>query len=401
MLSAPNDTGRTGNSMRTGLQIIGAAAGARVFHVSILFKDWSGMSSSATLNDNLLGLDRVELERLAAESGQPAYRGRQIYRAIYMRRQRDFAGLTDLEKVFRENLASRYRIAYPEVCARYASQDGSVRYLFSLEDGERVETVYMPEADRVTLCLSSQVGCAVDCRFCFTALLGVKRNLTAGEMVGQVLAVLADQSVPRGRRVNIVFMGMGEPMLNLPQVMKAVGILADPDGVGIPWRRITVSTAGIIPGIRQMALENVRPKLAVSLNASTDEQRTTLMPINKKYPLAELMRACREYPLRPRERMTFEYVMLEGVNDSDDDAVRVAKLLEGIRAKLNLIPYNPGDELTFRPSPLARVVAFESVLRARDIPAFIRISRGRDVCGACGQLKLAETPPERHQLSAP
>jgi 23S rRNA (adenine2503-C2)-methyltransferase len=366
----------------------------------LAFYSGLGMSSS-TLNGNLLGLDRAELERLAADSGQPAYRGRQIYRAIYMRRQRDFAGLTDLEKAFRENLASRYRIAYSEVCARYASQDGSVRYLLALDDAERVEAVHMPEADRATLCLSSQVGCAVDCRFCFTALLGVKRNLSAGEMIGQVLALLADQLVPRGRRVNLVFMGMGEPMLNLPQVMKAVRILADPDGMAIPWRRMTVSTAGIIPGIRQMARETVRPKLAVSLNASTEEQRTALMPINRKYPLADLMRACREFPLRPRERLTFEYVMLEGVNDSHDDAARVAGLLEGIRAKVNLIPYNPGEELSYRPSPLARVVAFESLLRARGIPAFIRISRGRDVSGACGQLKLAEPAEQRPGLAPP
>ena len=242
---------------------------------------------------------------------------------------------------------------------------------------------------RTTLCVSSQVGCAVDCRFCFTGLLGLVRNLTPGEIVGQVLAIVKAQRIPPRARLNVVFMGMGEPLLNLPAVMKAVGILADPNGVGLPARRITISTAGVAPRIADLAQEAVRPKLAVSLNASTDEQRNALMPLNRKYPLRPLLAACRAYPLRPREHLTFEYVMLDGVNDSDADAGRVADLLHGLRSKVNLIPYNSGSELSYRPSPLKRVIAFQEVLMHRGIPAYIRISRGQDVRAACGQLSLA------------
>jgi len=337
---------------------------------------------------NLLGYDLEELENFAVTLGQPRYRGRQLYHGIYARRVRDLAGLTDLARAFRESLSADYRVAYPEVQGEFRSHDGSVRYLFDLGDHNSVETVYMPEEKRTTLCLSSQVGCALDCRFCFTALLGARRNLTAGEIIGQVLAVAARQNLPRSTRLNLVFMGMGEPLLNLPQVLKAVKILADPEGVGVALRRITVSTVGIIPRIQELAREARRPKLAISLNASYEEQRSALMPINKKYPLAELLRVCRAYPLRPWERLTFEYVMLEGFNDSDADARRVADLLPGLRAKVNLIPYNSGPELPYRPSPFERVLEFQRILTQRGIPAFIRISRGQDIRAACGQLSL-------------
>ncbi len=339
-------------------------------------------------DENLLGLSREELEQFAVQCGQPRYRGRQLYHAIYARRERDFHALTNLGLKFREFLCSRHKLEYPIIDGEFASCDGSVRYLLRLCDGEKIETVYMPEGTRLTLCVSSQVGCAVDCRFCFTGLLGVKRNLEAGEIIAQVLAVLKAQHVSPGTRVNVVFMGMGEPLLNLAQVMKAVKILVDRGGLGIPLRRITISTSGIIPRIADLAHEPMRPKLAISLNASDDDQRTALMPINRKYPLSELMRACRSYPLRPRERLTFEYVLLDGINDFDSDAGRVAELLNGIRAKVNLIPYNSGPELPYRPSPLARVLGFQQVLTDRNVPAFIRISRGQDVAGACGQLRL-------------
>ena len=337
---------------------------------------------------NLLGLNREELENLAVSLGQPRFRGRQIYHAIYVRRVRDLSGLTELNREFREALAAHQGIIYPQVEREFASRDGAVRYLFRLPDGNSVETVYMPEEERATLCLSSQVGCALDCRFCFTALLGAKRNLTAGEILGQVLAVASGQNVARSARLNLVFMGMGEPLLNLPQVTKAVRILADPKGVGLSLRRITVSTVGITPRIEELAREPVRPKLAISLNASHDEQRSALMPINKKYPLADLLRVCRPYPLRPWEHLTFEYVLLEGFNDADADARRVADLLRDIRAKVNLIPYNCGPELPFRAPPFERVVAFQKILTDRRIPTFIRISRGQDIRAACGQLSL-------------
>jgi 23S rRNA (adenine2503-C2)-methyltransferase len=342
----------------------------------------------ASGNPNLLGLAAEELEGLAESLGRPRYHGRQLFRAIYSRRERNLLRLTELDRKFRELLSSHYQLTYPAIVQKFVSRDGAVRYLLSLEDRKSVETVYMAEEDRVTLCLSSQVGCAVDCRFCFTALLGLQRNLTAGEIVGQVLAVAEAQQILRGTRLNLVLMGMGEPLLNLPQVMKAVRILADPQGMAIPLRRITLSTCGITPRIAELARQPLRPKLAVSLNASHEAQRSELMPINRKYPLEELLRVCRAYPLRPRERLTFEYVLLEGINDSDADALRIADLLHGMRAKVNLIPYNGGPELPYRPPPFERVLAFQHILTDRHLPAFIRISRGQDVRAACGQLCL-------------
>jgi len=347
------------------------------------------MAEQSTSGLNLLGSTREELEQLALECGQARFHGRQLYKAIYSRRQERFDDFTDLNKAFRTRLSGEYRVAYPQVAREFVSRDGAVRYLLQLEDGKSIEAVYMPEEARTTLCISSQVGCAVDCKFCFTALLGLMRNLSPGEIVGQVLAIVKAQRIPPRARLNVVFMGMGEPLLNLPAVMKAVGILADPQGVGLPVRRITISTAGVVPRIPDLAQEPVRPKLAVSLNASTDEQRNALMPLNRKYPLRQLLAACRAYPLRPREHLTFEYVMLDGVNDSDADAARVVGLLRGLRSKVNLIPYNSGSELSYRPSPLKRVVAFQEILMNRGIPAYIRISRGQDVHAACGQLSLA------------
>jgi 23S rRNA (adenine2503-C2)-methyltransferase len=347
--------------------------------------------AGAEQSGNLLGLNLEELEKLAESFGEARYRGRQLYHGIYARRAGDLSGLTDLSGDFRAAIAPHQGIIYPQAERHFCSRDGAVRYLFRLPDGKRVETVYMPEEDRTTLCLSSQVGCALDCKFCFTALLGARRNLTAGEIIGQVLAVCAGQSVPRGARLNLVFMGMGEPLLNLPQVLKAVGILADPQGVGVTLRRIAVSTVGILPRIEELALAPMRPKLAISLNASHDEQRSALMPINKKYPLADLLRVCRAYPLRSWEHLMFEYVMLEGFNDADDDARRVADLLGDLCARVNLIPYNSGSQLPFRAPPFERIVAFQKILVDRRIPTFIRISRGQDISAACGQLSLVES----------
>jgi 23S rRNA (adenine2503-C2)-methyltransferase len=343
----------------------------------------------ATPNGNLLGLSLQELEEFAVNSGQPRYRGRQLYHGMYVRRVRDLSPLTDLSSDFRESLANHHGIIYPQVEREFASRDGAVRYLLRLTDGNRIETVYMPEEDRTTLCLSSQVGCALDCKFCFTALLGAKRNLTAGEIIGQVLAVVTGQNVARGARLNLVFMGMGEPLLNLAQVLKAIEILADPKGVGITLRHIAVSTVGILPRIEELAIAPMRPKLAISLNASNDEQRSALMPINKKYPLADLLRVCGAYPLRSWEHLMFEYVLLAGFNDADDDARRVADLLGDLRARVNLIPYNSGPQLPFRAPSFERAVAFQKILTDRRIPTFIRISRGQDISAACGQLSLA------------
>lgn len=347
------------------------------------------MEREARPTHNIFGLNRKDLEAVALAVRQPAYRGRQLFHALYRRRVRDIHSITEFGKAFREAFSVDHSIDYPFVQKAYESNDGAVRYLLRLEDGRSVETVYMPEETRATICVSSQVGCAVDCRFCFTALLGMERNLSAGEILGQVYALFLAKTELARERLNVVFMGMGEPLLNLQNVMKAVEILADPEGPGIPLRRITVSTAGIVPGIVKMGHEAVRPKLAVSLNASTDEQRTAIMPINRKYPLSALLAACRSYPLRSWERLTFEYVLLDGINDSDADAMRLADLVRDIRCKVNLIPYNSGPSLPYRASPLARVLAFQRILTERHTPAFIRISRGQDVSAACGQLSLA------------
>jgi 23S rRNA (adenine2503-C2)-methyltransferase len=281
-----------------------------------------------------------------------------------------------------------------------------VRYLLSFADGQSVEAVWMPEGDggesgdgteageqetsrgwnRATICLSSQVGCTVDCQFCLTALLGVKRNLTAGEIVGQVCAVLKDQNVsPPNERVNLVFMGMGEPLLNYPNFIKAVKLFVD--GIGIPESRMTVSTAGIVPRIYDLSAEEIRPKLAISLNASNDEQRTQLMPINKKWNLEKLIAAARDFQLRPREKLTFEYVLLDEVNDAPQNARAVVELLRGLRAKVNLIALNPGPGIAFRTPAQERVLEFQRILMDSGIPAFIRRPRGRDIFAACGQLK--------------
>lgn len=345
-------------------------------------------SGAPAARSNLIGLERTELETVAASLADRSFRGRQIFSGLHAGRLRDITSLTVLPKAFRDRLAERFDIAYPAIYERRISRDESVLYLMELADGERVESVYMPEKRRVTLCISSQAGCAVDCSFCFTALMGLRRNLTASEIVGQVLAIASDQSIARGTRLNIVFMGMGEPLLNLGPVLKSVRILNEAEGLAIPLRRITVSTSGVIPRILDLGQEKLRPKLAVSLNASTDEQRSSIMPLNRKYPLEALLAACREYPLRPREKLTFEYVMLGGFNDSPEDAHRLTRMLRGMRAKLNLIPYNTGPDLAFHTTPFEQVIEFREILAGRGVDAFIRISRGKDVRAACGQLML-------------
>lgn len=284
-----------------------------------------------------------------------------------------------------------------------------MRYLIGFRDGHSVETVWMPEGDggeagdgseagdlagqsrgpnwdRATICISSQVGCAVDCQFCLTALLGVKRNLSAGEIVGQVCAVLKDQNVsPPQDRINLVFMGMGEPFLNYDNFIKAVRLLVEE--VGVAESRMTVSTAGIVPRIHDFGQEPIRPKLAISLNASNDELRTQLMPVNRKWNLQRLIAAARDFPLRNRERITFEYVLLSGVNDAPSNAREVLELLRGMRAKVNLIALNPGPGIDFSTPADERVAAFQQVLVKAGIPAFVRRPRGRDIYAACGQLK--------------
>ncbi len=339
-------------------------------------------------------MDLDEL-REAIGPAEPPYRVRQLYEGIYSRQAADLVQISNLPAGLRADLSARHSIGLPEVDRVYRSTDGTLRYLLRLDDGRTVETVLMPEGDRDTICISSQVGCPVDCKFCMTALLGLERSLTAGEIVGQVLLVSrenglrhpAQGAAPSGTgRLNIVMMGQGEPLLNLANVVKATHILLDPAGFGLSPRRITISTAGITPKIDELAREPVRPKLAISLNASTEEMRQELMPITHKYHLKDLLEACRRYPLRPWEKLTFEYVLLGGVNDSDADARRVAKLLAHLNAKVNLIALNPGPEIPYRTPAEERVASFQAIVR-RSMPCFVRKPRGLDIYAACGQLK--------------
>jgi len=360
--------------------------------------------------NTLIGLDRGDLVSLVEQAGEPTYRAQQLLEAVYRTRVESIAQISTLPQQFRVTLAEKgWIVGVPRVEKRFVSQDGTVRYLLGFEDGQSVETVWMPEGDggemgdgseagddedegkgrgwdRATICVSSQVGCAVDCQFCLTAQLGVKRNISAGEIVGQVSAVLADQRVsPPQDRINLVFMGMGEPFLNYDNFMKAVRLLVEE--VGVAESRMTVSTAGIVPRIHDFGREPIRPKLAISLNASNEEQRTRLMPLNRKWNLEKLISAARQFPLRNRERITFEYVLLSGVNDEPSNAKQVVELLRGLRCKVNLIALNPGPGIDFSTPAENRVLEFQDILMKGGIPAFVRRPRGRDIFAACGQLK--------------
>jgi 23S rRNA (adenine2503-C2)-methyltransferase len=370
----------------------------------------------------LLGKSRDEVRDYCKALGEPAYRGDQIYHWLYGEWEFAVDGMSNLPAALRKKLAGEATITLPEVRQRYVSADGSVRYLLglpaqgekSLERPAAVEAVFMPSEGRQTICISTQAGCAVDCQFCLTAQLGLIRNLTAGEIVAQVLVPLkemeklgggqfspaherpASESGPYteggglAARTNVVLMGQGEPLLNFEQVMASVRILLDPEGVGLSPKHVTLSTSGIVPGIERLGKEDVRPKLAISLNASSDGQRDRLMPINRKYPLEALVEACRNYPLRNWEHLTFEYVMLGGVNDTPEDARRVVRLLGPLKSvKVNLIPWNPG-ELPYQESSAEAIEEFRRILTEKGVPAFVRYSRGRDVMAACGQLALKE-----------
>jgi len=363
-----------------------------------------------TPKSELLGLSLQELTEIAVSQGEARYRGAQLFEAIYRQRVAGLADILTLPQAFRQQLLSHgFEVGMPLVDQRFVSVDGTIRYLVRFADGQTVETVWMPEGDggdqgsseapparsqrsvreespKATICVSSQVGCAVNCRFCLTAQLGLLRNLTAGEIVGQVLVVLSDHAVDLTRdRINLVFMGQGEPFLNYENFMSAVRLLVE--AAGIPQSRMTVSTSGILPRFADFAREPVRPKLAISLNGTNNPARTAVMPINRKWDIAGLMAAARAFPLRNRERLTFEYVLLSGENDSLENARELTQLLRGLRAKVNLIALNPGPGIPFATPPEERVLAFQQALVQAGIPAFIRRPRGRDIFAACGQLK--------------
>ena len=345
----------------------------------------------------LIGQTRDEIREFLAALDEKPFRAQQLYDAIYRRRISSFDAMTDLPKTLRRILADRALITHTTVESRFLSSDGTQRFLLKLADGSEVESVFMPEERRDTICISSQVGCPLACSFCMTGVLGLKRNLSAGEITSQVIVVLNSvygEGVEVPHRTNIVMMGMGEPLLNYDDVMKSVWLLADQQGLAIAPRYVTLSTAGIVPRIYDLGREEIRPRLAISLTASNDDLRNQLFPINRKYPLAELMNACRQYPLGERERLTFEYVMLDGVNDTDLHARELVRLLSGIRAKVNLIPHNPAPELPYAASPMERIQAFQGILNEKGLPSFIRRPRGQDISAACGQLAA------RHQASA-
>ncbi len=342
---------------------------------------------------NLAGSSRDEVIEFVTGLDEPAYRGRQLFAAVHHRRLRNFEEMSDLPKSFRERLKEVATASTLKVESRYVSTDGTRRFLMKTHDNLPVETVFIPEERRDTICFSSQSGCPLQCTFCLTAQLGLLRSLTAGEIVEQIIIVLTDvygAGVPTPRGTNLVGMGAGEPFLNFDSLLKATSIMGDREGLFIVPHRITVSTAGVVPKIRELANIPDRPNLAISLAAPTDALRDQLMPINKKWPLEELLAACKEFEetLKPRERFTFEYVMLDGVNDSDEHARQLANLLNRhkLNAKVNLIPHNPADPLPYQPSPAKRVDSFKRILEAKGVDAFVRKPRGRDIFAACGQL---------------
>ena len=361
---------------------------------------------------NLVGLTRPDLRSALAGAGvlerQLRMRERQMWGWLYHRGARDFHEMTDLSKDLRSRLAEAARVERPEVVVRQVSNDGTRKYLLRIAGGHEVEAVYIPEEDRGTLCVSSQVGCTLTCSFCHTGTQNLVRNLTAAEIVGQILVCRDDlEEWPAPGRPadakrllsNIVLMGMGEPLYNFDAVRDAMLVAMDPEGISLSRRRITLSTSGVVPLIERAGRE-IGTMLAISLHATTDEVRDTLVPINRKWPIAELLDACRRYPrLSNAERITFEYVMLDGVNDSDADARRLVKLIAGIPAKINLIPFNPWPGAPYERSSWERIEAFAEVVNRAGYASPVRTPRGQDIMAACGQLKSATERARAHRPS--
>jgi 23S rRNA (adenine2503-C2)-methyltransferase len=334
---------------------------------------------------NLLELAPDEIVRLVEDLGQPAYRGRQLASWIYVKGVADFAAMSDLSRELRDKLAAVAVVAPPTIHQRQVSRDGSTKLVLRLADGQTVQSVVMPDRDRLTLCLSTQVGCGYGCAFCLTGTMGLVRNLTAGEIAGQVWAARASLE-PGARLTHVVFMGMGEPLANYAATVKALRILVAPLGFGFSPRRITVSTVGLVRGLERLARENLRVNLAISLHAATDEVRSRLMPVNRGWGLDDLLAACRRFPLPVRQRMTFEYTLLDKVNDSPEDAQRLVRRIRGLRAKVNLIPFNEWPGAAFRRPATERILAFQRTLLDAGLVATIRWSKGEDVGAACGLL---------------
>lgn len=340
---------------------------------------------------DVVGMSLPVLEQFFAGLGKERFRAVQVMKWVHQGLVGSFSGMTNLSKELRREIEERARICSPRVLARAESEDGTTKFLLEVDRGHAVESVLIPGPEHDTLCVSTQVGCAMGCRICRTAAMGLTRNLTAGEIVAQLLTVRRE--VVGSRITNVVFMGMGEPLANLQETVRAIDIMTHPNGPQISWRRLTVSTVGLVPAIGELGRTR-KVKLAVSLNAVTDEQRNVIMPINRKYPIAELIAALRAYPLPRGSRVTVEYVLVDGLNDSDADARQLVRLLNPVRAKVNLIPLNEGASLEFSAPPQDRVLRFQQVLMSRSLLAIIRQSRGRDVLAACGQLATARVNGE-------
>ena len=348
---------------------------------------------------NICGLDRAELEAALRDRGHEAFRARQIFRWLYRRGVADFGEMSDLPKSLRDELVSNFTLETPHIVARDRSTDRTEKFLLTLGDGREIESVFIPDTPAMTFCISTQVGCAMACAFCLTGRMGLVRNLSAAEIVGQV-RVLAQTLGFLGKTFNIVFMGMGEPLHNYDQTMIAVRILTDEHGFAMPARRITLSTVGLLPGLERLAREPIMPNLAISLHAPTDELRGNLVPLNKKYGIAEIIEACKRFPLKKRSRITFEYVLLAGVNDSEKDARALAALLRNVRSKVNLIPLNAAAGIPFQRPTEGAVDRFAKILAAAGLAVSVRKSRGRDIRAACGQLIVEGPRPSPAQQLA-
>jgi 23S rRNA (adenine2503-C2)-methyltransferase len=348
---------------------------------------------------DLAELDRGETEDAVAAIGAPRFHGRQIFHWIHGRGVTDPAGMTDLSQALRTKLAESCIVSSPAVVSRQISTDGTTKFLLKLADGRLIEAVFIPDTPAQTFCVSTQVGCAMGCAFCLTGKMGLVRNLTAGEIAGQA-RVLAHETHLAGTAFNIVLMGMGEPLHNYDATMKALRMLADEQGLAVHPKRVTLSTVGLLPALERLAQEPLMPNLAVSLHATTDTGRTAIVPSNRKYPLEDLIEACRKFPLAKRRRITFEYVLLDGVNDTPEDARRLAKLLAGVKAKVNLLPLNAAPGIPFERPSDARVNAFAKILSERGVTALVRRSRGRDIRAACGQLIVESGKPSAAQQLA-
>lgn len=356
-------------------------------------------SLAADSRVDLGSMDLMELEAVLESHGHERFHARQIFSWIYARGVAGFERMTDLSRPLRADLAAHFRISTPNLIARETSSDGTVKFLLALDDERRIESVFIPDTPSQTFCISTQVGCAMKCGFCLTGKMGLVRNLSAGEIAGQV-RVLAGELGLRDSKFNIVLMGMGEPLHNYDNTMKALRMLNDEHGLAVSPKRVTLSTVGVLPALERLASEPLMPNLAISLHATTEDQRDALVPVNRKYGLEEILAAARKFPARRRNRITFEYVLLGGVNDTAEDARRLVRLLGNIRCKVNLIPLNEAAGIEFVRPPDDRINAFARILAHAGVTVSVRKSRGRDIRAACGQLIVEGTKKSTGQKAA-